>query len=55
MAIQSGMVQSCASPPVGDVDAAEQRNDDFCALNSLIGCRHVERGLPVLVPCIDIS
>lgn len=55
MAIQSGMVQGCTPASVGNVDAAQQGNDHFCALNSLIGCCHVEGGLPVLVPCIDIS
>lgn len=55
MTIQSSVVQGCAPPSVGDIDAAQQGNDHFCTLDSLIGCCHVEGGLPVLVPCIDIS
>lgn len=55
MAIQSCMVQGGAPPSVGDVHAAQQGNDHFRTLNSLIGCCHVERGLPVLVSCVDIS
>ena len=55
MAIQSGMVQGCAPPSVRDIDAAQQGNDDFRTLDGLIGCCHVERGLPVLVPRVDVS
>lgn len=55
MAVQSSVVQGCAPPSVGDIDAAQQGNDHFCTLDSLIGCCHVEGRLPVLVPCIDIS
>lgn len=55
VAIQSGVVQGRASPSVGDVDAAQQGNDHFRTLDGLIGCCHVQGGLPVLVPRIDIS
>lgn len=55
MAVQSGMVQGCTPASVGDIDTAQQGNDHFCTLNSLIGCCHMEGGLPVLVSCIHIS
>lgn len=55
VAIQGSMVQGCAPPSVRDVDAAQQGNDHFCTLDSLIGSCHVEGGLPVLVPRVDIS
>lgn len=55
VSIQSGVVQGCAPASVGDVDTAQQWNDHFCTLDGLIGCCHMEGGLPILVPCIDIS
>lgn len=54
MAVQRGMVQGCAPPSVGDIDAAQQGNDHLCTLDRLVGGCHVERGLPVLVPRVDV-
>jgi hypothetical protein len=55
MAVQSCVVQGCAPPSVGDIDAAQQWDDHFCTFDGLISCCHVEGGLPVLVSRIDIS
>lgn len=48
-------MESGAPAAVGNVDAAQQRDDDLGALNGVIGCGHVQRRLPVLVPGVDVS
>lgn len=55
MAIQCCMVQCCPPASVRDVDTAQHGDDDFRTLHCLVGSRHVQWGLPVLVPSVDIG
>lgn len=55
MAIEGSVMQSGATATVGNVDAAEQGYDDLGALYRIIGCGDMQRGLPVLVTCVDVS
>lgn len=48
-------MQGSASTAVWHVDAAEQGDDDLGTSQRIIGRGNMQRGLPVLVPCVDVS
>lgn len=55
MPVQSCVVQGRAPASVRDINTAQQWDDHLSTLDSFIGCRHVEGGLPVLVPRVDVG
>lgn len=55
VAVQGSMMQGSASTAVWHVDAAEQGDDDLGTSQRIVGRGDMQRGLPVLVPCVDVS
>lgn len=55
MPVQCCVVQGRAPASVRDINTAQQWDDHLGTFDSLIGCRHVEGGLPVLVPRVDVG
>lgn len=55
VAVEGSMVQGRAAAAVGNIDAAQQGDDHLRTPHGLVGGRHVQRGLPVLVPRVDVS
>ena len=53
--VEGGVVQGGAPAAVRHVDAAQQRDDDLGAAQGVVGGRHVQRRLPVLVPGVHVG
>ena len=55
VSVERGVVQCRATRSVRDVDVGEERDEVLGALDTVVGGRHVQRRLPVLVASVDVS
>lgn len=55
VAVEGSVMQGGTSAAVRHVDATQQRDDDLSASQRIIGCSHVQRRLPVLVPRVHVG
>lgn len=55
VAVEGGVMQRSASAAVRHVDAAQERDDHLGTAQSVVGCCHVQRRLPVLVSGVHVG
>lgn len=55
VAIECSVMQGRATGSVRDVDIGEERDEVLGTFDAVVGCRNVQRRLPVLVSCVDVG
>lgn len=55
VAVEGSVMQRGAPTAVRHVDAAQERDDHLGTAQSVVGCGHVQRRLPVLVSGVHVG